>query len=243
MKRAFDVGLSACGLLLLSPVLFVALLLVWLQDRRSPLYIAPRVGLHGRMFHMYKIRSMVVGADRTGVESTGAADIRITRIGAFVRRWKLDEIPQLWNVLRGQMSLVGPRPNTAGEVENYTPDQRSLLAVRPGITDIASIVFADEGEILRHASDPDEAYREIIWPWKSRLGQFYVSRRSVALDFLLIALTAFAAIDRQRVLQILAAQLRKMGAPEDLVRAAAREAPLVSGSVGSRSPHGGGGKS
>src|SRR5207248_2883956 len=135
IKRLFDVTLSASALLALSPVLAVLAAAVWVQDRRSPFYVAPRVGRGGAIFRMVKLRSMVVGADKAGVASTGATDPRVTRVGQFIRRYKLDELPQLWNVLKGDMSLIGPRPNVPSEVDKYTGEERRMLQVRPGVTD------------------------------------------------------------------------------------------------------------
>lgn len=225
-KRLIDILASAAGLLLLSPVLAVVLLLVWLQDFHSPFYIAARAGRGGRAFRMVKVRSMIVRADSSGIESTGANDPRITAVGRFVRRWKIDELSQLWNVLRGDMSLVGPRPNTLREVEQYTPAERELLSVKPGITDISSIVFSDEGEILRDAQDPDRAYAELIRPWKSRLGLLYVDHSSVALDLRLIWLTVVAIFDKPRALAGVAGILDDLRAERSLQDVARRESPL-----------------
>lgn len=226
IKRLTDMLLSLVGLILALPLILPALLLVWLQDGHSPLYMADRAGRGGRPFRMIKIRSMVVAADRSGVSSTAATDARITRVGRFVRRWKLDELTQLWNVLVGDMSLVGPRPNTLREVADYTPDQRQLLSVRPGITDLSSIVFSDEGEILRGADDPDRLYFQIIWPWKSALGLLYVRNSGAWLDLQLIGITVIAVFDRARALDMLQLLLVRLGAPPDVIEAAARKTDL-----------------
>jgi lipopolysaccharide/colanic/teichoic acid biosynthesis glycosyltransferase len=170
MKRLLDITVAALGLVLLSPVLIVLCILIWLQDRHSPFYVATRVGLHEHTFRMVKLRSMVVRADKSGVDSTAGDDPRLTSVGRMIRRFKLDEIPQLWNVVKGEMSLVGPRPNVERETSMYTPDEKRLPSVRPGITDLSSIVFSDEGEILQGSTDPDLLYNQIIRPWKSRLG-------------------------------------------------------------------------
>jgi lipopolysaccharide/colanic/teichoic acid biosynthesis glycosyltransferase len=227
MKRAFDLTAAAAGLVLLSPILVVAGVLVWLQDFHSPLYIAPRTGRDERPFRMVKLRSMVRRADRLGVDSTAGDDPRITRIGQFIRRYKLDEVPQLWNVLKGDMSLVGPRPNVARETALYTPEEKRLLGVRPGITDLASIVFSDEGEVLQGAVDPDLTYNQLIRPWKSRLGLLYVDRMGpVGLDLRIIGLTIASAARRERALQSVARLIRELGGEEELVRVATRTAPL-----------------
>jgi lipopolysaccharide/colanic/teichoic acid biosynthesis glycosyltransferase len=226
LKRLVDVVASAAGLLLLSPILAVVLFLVWRQDRHSPFYMGERAARGGGSFRMVKIRSMVVNAERSGVESTGAADGRITPLGHFIRRWKLDEVTQLWNVLKGEMSLVGPRPNTLREVAKYTPAERHLLDVRPGITDLASIVFSDEGDILKDAADPDDAYDKLIRPWKSRLGLVYVRNAGVLLDLKLIWLTVLAIVDKPEALRGVERELDKLGADRDLIAVSRREAPL-----------------
>ena len=198
LKRVFDICASFIGLLLSSPLLVPVLILVSVQDFHSPLYVAPRVGRGGKIFRMVKLRSMTVGADRSKVDSTSASDSRITPIGHFVRAYKLDELTQLWNVLKGDMSLVGPRPNVQRETGQYTQVERELLSVRPGITDIASIVFSDEGEILKDSTDPDLDYNQLIRPWKSRLGLLYVKNRSFLLDIRLILLTALTFVSREK---------------------------------------------
>src|SRR5690606_23070992 len=164
LRRLLDIVLSLTALVVLSPLLVVVALLIYAHDGHSPFFRARRVGRGGRPFIMLKFRSMVVGADRTGVTSTAANDSRITPIGHFVRRYKLDELTQLYNVLTGDMSLVGPRPNVETAVALYTDEERRLLEVRPGVTDLASIVFADEGEILRGRPDPDEEYDRRVRP-------------------------------------------------------------------------------
>ncbi|HEU4427745.1 MAG TPA: sugar transferase [Myxococcota bacterium] len=226
MKRALDVSLALLGLALASPLLVPVLLAIWAQDGHSPFYVAPRTGRGARPFRMVKLRSMRVGADRSGVDSTAANDSRITRIGAFVRRYKLDELTQLWNVLMGDMSLVGPRPNVERETRLYTSEEARLLSVRPGITDFASIVFSDEGEILEGQRNPDLAYNQLIRPWKSRLGLIYIERSSLALDLALIALTAATIVSRGAALRGVARILRAVGAPESLVAIALRDSPL-----------------
>lgn len=226
-KRVMDMALSALGLLIALPVLLPILFLVWRQDHRSPFYIAPRVGRHGHVFRMVKLRSMVMDADRSGVDSTSGSDPRITPVGHFIRRYKLDELTQLWNVLLGDMSIVGPRPNVKRETDLYSDEERKLLSVRPGITDFASIVFSDEGEILKDTPDPDLAYNQLIRPWKSRLGIFYVEQRNLLLDIQLILLTVLAIFHRSTALRYVQTLLRRLGASQTLVRIAGREDDLV----------------
>lgn len=227
MKRLFDITVALAGLIAASPLFVVVIFLIWLQDGYNPFYIPYRVGRGGRQFRMVKLRTMIVGADKTGVSSTSADDRRITRIGHFIRRYKLDELTQLWNVLIGNMSLVGPRPNLKRETDLYTAEEKILLTVKPGMTDFSSIVFSDEGEILKDKADPDVAYNQLIRPWKSRLGIFYVERRSLILDMKLVLLTVLAIFNRKAALERVQVILRAMGAPEELVRVAGRRDSLV----------------
>lgn len=224
-KRALDVLLAGLGLLVASPLLVIVLFLVWRYDRHSPFYVAERIGLHGRPFRMVKIRSMIV--NDIPVDSTAADDPRITPIGRFIRRYKIDELSQLWNVLKGDMSLVGPRPNVPREVALYTEEECRLLLVKPGITDLASIVFSDEGEILKGKDDPDLAYHQLIRPWKSRLGLVYVENQSLWLDLEILWLTAVSSlISRQSALNGVARVLRRLGASQELIDVAQRHRPL-----------------
>jgi lipopolysaccharide/colanic/teichoic acid biosynthesis glycosyltransferase len=226
LKRGVDVIVSGVGLALSSVVIVPVAVAVWLQDFKSPFYLGPRVAKGGGIFKMVKLRSMVSRADTSGVDSTSATDPRITPVGRFIRAYKLDEITQLWNVLWGQMSLVGPRPQVRRDAEMYTAEEKRLLSIRPGITDFSSIVFADEGEILKGRSDPDLAYHQLIRPWKSRLGLFYVENASLLLDLRLIWLTAVAIVSRRRALEGVHAELVKRHAPYDLAQVALRTAPL-----------------
>lgn len=226
-KRVFDIVVSFCGLLVLSPFLLIFMLLIWLQDYCSPFYIAPRARARGRTFNMVKLRSMVKNADKLGGVSTAANDRRITWVGKLIRKTKFDEVPQLWNVLRGEMSLVGPRPQVMRDVALYTEEEGHLFDVRPGITDFASIVFADEGEILKGSENPDLKYNQVIRPWKSRLGLFYVRNNSLPTDVQLILLTIVSGVSRPRALVGVQSLLERLGADETLVSIAGRVHPLV----------------
>ncbi len=186
MKRLFDVVASGCGLLVLSPLFL--LLAVWIKlDSAGPVfYRQTRVGRHNRDFRLYKFRSMHVGADRQGLITVGGHDPRITRSGYFIRKYKLDELPQLINVFIGDMSLVGPRPEVRKYVDMYTPEQLHVLDVRPGITDLASIRYRNENELLAQAADPDRYYVEVILPDKLRINLEYVACHSFWFDIGLI---------------------------------------------------------
>ena len=226
-KRLFDLVASGLGLILTTPVLLPVVLLVWWQDKHSPFYVAPRVGKGEIPFKMIKLRSMVVNADKTGVDSTGANDRRITAVGHFIRRYKLDELTQLWNVLKGDMSLVGPRPNVQRETDLYTPLERKLLTVKPGLTDFSSIVFSDEADILKDQPDPDIAYNQLIRPGKSKLGLFYIDHRNLLLDVRLCLITVQAIVSRQNALSKIHLLLKGLGADESLLELAARKKPLI----------------
>lgn len=227
VKRCLDISLSLCGLIVAGPILVPVMFIIWLYDFHSPFYVATRVGKNAKPFKMVKLRSMVVDADKVGVDSTSANDPRITPIGRFVRRYKLDEISQLWNVLKGDMSLVGPRPQVPRDVAIYTDEERRLLSVKPGVTDISSIVFADEGEILKDSEDPDLRYNQLIRPWKSRLGLLYIKNQNIWLDIRLIFLTALAILSRKRALRGVQNVLQALGADEKLKRMASRKEELI----------------
>ena len=182
-KRIFDFICSLGCLIVLSPILFISILLIWLEDRKSPFYIAPRIGLNGKMFKIIKLRTMVIDAEKYGVHSTASDDNRITRVGKILRKYKLDEMLQLVNVVKGEMSMVGPRPQVAWAVESYSEEEKKvLLNMRPGITDEASIKFRNEGEILKGSSDPDKDYFKKIHPEKMRLSMAYAKNMSLGFD-------------------------------------------------------------
>lgn len=222
MKRGLDLLASGIGLLILLPVFALVCVAIWLEDRHGPFYLGPRVGRDGRMFRMVKFRSMTPRADRSGLHSTAGNDPRITRVGKYIRAFKLDELSQLVNVFKGDMSLVGPRPQVEKDVALYTPVERGLLEARPGITDFSSIVFADEGEVLRGAEDPDLRYQQLIRPWKSRMGLHYVAHRSLSIDVRLILATILNAVSRPAALAWVSRMLAETGGDEALVRVALR---------------------
>jgi len=195
LKRAFDLAASSIGLLLLLPLLAVVAILIKFGSPGPVFYRGLRAGRFGKPFHIFKFRTMVINADKIGGPSSSSDDPRITRVGGFLRRYKLDELPQLVNVVKGEMSLVGPRPEVLQEVLLYTNEEKRLLDVRPGITDWASLRFRNEGEILRGSSDPHQAYREKIRPEKIRLGLEYVRSRSFSTDCKIIFRTLKAILE------------------------------------------------
>jgi lipopolysaccharide/colanic/teichoic acid biosynthesis glycosyltransferase len=194
MKRAIDLLVSGVGLIVLSPVLVALALWIKLDSAGPVFHRGLRVGRDETRFRMIKFRSMVHDAHLIGGTSTPEDDPRITRAGKFLRKYKLDEVPQLLNVLRGEMSLVGPRPQVPWAVDLYTPEEKTILRVKPGITDYASLRFRDEGEILRGSTDPDKDYMEKIHPEKMRLSLEYARTHSVWLDCKILASTVAAVV-------------------------------------------------
>ena len=188
-KRLFDLVLSSIGLVIASPLFAVAAVWIKLDDPGPVFYRGERIGRFGQPFRIFKFRSMVMNADRIGGPSTSQQDPRVTRSGRFIRRYKLDELPQLINVFLGQMSFVGPRPEVRQYVEQYTKDQMVILDVRPGITDWASIWNADEGAVLSSYSDPDWAYEHIVRPTKLKLQLEYVHHHKLWIDVKIIVYT------------------------------------------------------
>lgn len=189
-KRIFDFSASLLGLICLSPLLAVIAVAIRIESAGPAFFLQERVGLRGKLFRIVKFRTMRLNAPREGPQITVGADPRITRVGALLRKTKLDELPQLINVLKGEMSLVGPRPEVPAFMARYTPGQRAvILSVRPGITDFAAIEFSDEADILARAKNPEEAYVNEIMPKKFALYKRYVDERSLWLDLKLIGKT------------------------------------------------------
>lgn len=197
LKRLFDLCASAAGLIILSPILILIAALVRFDSRGSVFFRQERVGQFGRLFRIHKFRTMVVDAESRGMQITVGADPRVTRVGAYLRRYKLDELPQLIDVLFGDMSLVGPRPEVPRYVACYPQGMKELvLSVRPGITDRASIEFKDENEILGRAVDAHHAYVTEVLPIKLGYYAEYVRNRSLLKDIQIILLTLRAIVSR-----------------------------------------------
>ena len=194
-KRIFDLVFVIPGLLILSPVFLVIALLIKRDSDGPVLFKQERAGLHGKPFKVLKFRTMVVDAEKKGAKVTTGGDPRITPSGHWLRKYKLDELPQLINVLKGEMSLVGPRPEVPEYVEFYTDKQKqTVLSVPPGITDIASIEFRNENELLAGSKDPVKDYKEKVLPIKLSYYEQYVKERSLWLDFKLILKTIVAIV-------------------------------------------------
>jgi lipopolysaccharide/colanic/teichoic acid biosynthesis glycosyltransferase len=191
-KRLIDVSVALAGLVLLSPILITVAFAVKTDSPGPALFRHERVGRFGRRFRLLKFRSMANGS--RGREVTVAGDARVTAVGRFVRRSKIDELPQLWNVLIGDMSLVGPRPEVARYVEMFEQDYRKILSVRPGITDFAAIEYRDEERILAASPDPEAAYRDSVLPAKIVLYHRYLRERSLSTDFAILARTFLAVL-------------------------------------------------
>jgi len=192
IKRLFDIMFSLFGLTIASPLLFLIAILVRVSSQGSVFFRGERVGKDGRNFRIYKFRSMIVGAEEKGGPSTAADDPRLTKIGPFLKKFQLDELPQLINVLKGEMSLVGPRPEVPLYVDMMTEEEKKIiLAIRPGMTDLASLLNFHEGDILKGSPDPEKTYMEKIRPEKIRFQIEYVKNRSFWLDIKIIIKTIF----------------------------------------------------
>jgi lipopolysaccharide/colanic/teichoic acid biosynthesis glycosyltransferase len=215
--RSVERMAAALLLVAVSPLLLAGMLAIWLEDRGPPLYRAHRLGQGGRPFAMLKLRTMVADADLRGGRLVPEGDPRVTRVGGWLRRWKIDELAQFVNVLRGEMALVGPRPDTLCAADDYAAEDLRLLAVRPGITCFATILFFDEGRALARVADPLAHYHAAIRPLKRGLGIAWLERRSLPGDLaiLLLTLTAFAA--RPLARRGVGAMLRAAGADAELL--------------------------
>jgi len=194
MTRLFDIVFSLLGMLILLPIFIIIYLLVVFESEGGGFYIQNRVGKGGIDFKLYKFRSMQSGSDKKGLITVGGRDPRMTKMGIFIRHFKLDELPQLYNVINGTMSFVGPRPEVRKYVELYTSEQLKVLNVRPGITDYASIEYVDENVMLGLAIDPEKVYIEEIIPHKIRLNMTYIENQSIKEYFRIIFLTIWHVI-------------------------------------------------
>ncbi len=189
MKRLFDIVSSLFALIVLSPLMLLISILILLTSRGGVFYLQKRVGLHGKIFSLIKFRTMQTGSDKKGLLTVGMKDGRITSIGYYLRKYKLDELPQLINILRGEMSVVGPRPEVKKYVDLYNTEQQRVLSVRPGLTDLASLLYVDENKILEQYADAEKAYIEIVMPHKLSLNLEYIRKQSFWFDLQLIIKT------------------------------------------------------
>ncbi len=189
MTRIFDILFATLGLVILSPLLILVYVAIVLESRGGGFYRQERTGRYGKPFRLIKFRSMYVNADKHGLITVGGHDNRITRVGYYIRKYKIDELPQLINVVKGDMSIVGPRPEVKKYTDLYTEEQRKILDVRPGITDYASIKYVDENEILGTSDNPERTYIEHIMPDKIKLNMIYISQNGIKEYFKIIFLT------------------------------------------------------
>lgn len=189
MTRIFDILFATLGLVILSPLLILVYVAIVLESRGGGFYRQERTGRYGKPFRLIKFRSMYVNADKHGLITVGGHDNRITRVGYYIRKYKIDELPQLINVVKGDMSIVGPRPEVKKYTDLYTEEQRKILDIRPGITDYASIKYVDENEILGTSDNPERTYIEHIMPDKIKLNMIYISQNGIKEYFKIIFLT------------------------------------------------------
>jgi lipopolysaccharide/colanic/teichoic acid biosynthesis glycosyltransferase len=189
IKRLFDLIIALPLLLLVSPILIIIAFLIKLNSKGPVFYLQQRVGFKGKDFFIYKFRTMRIGADKLGLLTVGGRDPRVTTVGYFLRKYKLDELPQLINVVNGSMSLVGPRPEVRKYVNLYSSEQKNVLLAKPGITDYASIEYADENNLLAASSDPEKTYIDEIMPAKLKLNMKYIAEQGVFTDVKIIFLT------------------------------------------------------
>ncbi len=196
MKRAFDLIFTIIGLLVLSPFFLIIVFLVKFDSKGGSFYFQKRVGQNNKDFVLIKFRTMEIDSDKKGLITIGNNDARITKIGYYLRKYKIDELPQLINVFWGEMSLVGPRPEVRKYVNLYTIEQKKVLSVQPGITDFASIKFRNENEILAKSANPNKCYVEDIMPEKLKLNIIYIEKMSLVTDFKIIIFTIISVIKK-----------------------------------------------
>lgn len=189
IKRIFDFFAALIGIIILSPILIIVSIAIKLDSPGNIMFLQKRVGKDGKEFNIYKFRTMVTDAEKLGKQITVGKDNRITKVGAFLRKYKIDELPQLFNVLKGDMSLVGPRPEVPKYVALYNEEQRKVLSVRPGITDLASLKYSDENDILGKVENPEEYYINVIMKDKLSLNLEYIEKSNLFFDISLVIKT------------------------------------------------------
>ena len=194
IKRIFDFFAALIGIIILSPILIIVSIAIKLDSPGNIMFLQKRVGKDGKEFNIYKFRTMVTDAEKLGKQITVGKDNRITKVGAFLRKYKIDELPQLFNVLKGDMSLVGPRPEVPKYVALYNEEQRKVLSVRPGITDLASLKYSDENDILGKVENPEEYYINVIMKDKLSLNLEYIEKSNLFFDISLIVKTILKCI-------------------------------------------------
>ena len=227
MKRIFDIIFSSIVIILFLPLGLIIVSILKLTGEGEMIYKQSRIGQYSEPFGLFKFVTMVKDSPNLGAgDITIENDPRVLPFGKFLRKTKLNEFPQFINVLIGDMSLVGPRPNVKRDVDLYSDVEMKLLTVRPGITDFSSIVFSDEGDILEGVDDPDLSYNQLIRPWKSRLGILYIENQGLLLDIKLILLTLIAIFNKPAVLNIIVNELKKLTTDPELIQICKRETDL-----------------
>lgn len=194
IKRAFDIVMSSIGIIILLPVFIIVSIAIYIGSPGDILFLQKRVGRYGKEFNIYKFRTMISDAEKLGKQITVGHDNRITKVGAVLRKFKIDELPQLFNVFKGDMSLVGPRPEVPKYVSLYTEEQKKVLSVRPGITDMASLRYRDENDILGKVDNPEEYYINVIMQDKLKLNLEYIEKSNLIFDISLILKTIIKCI-------------------------------------------------
>ena len=201
--------------IIVLPIIIIFSFLIYFEDKSNPIYLGKRVGKHFTNFNLFKLRSMKITKD-VGFQSTSVNDTRILKVGKFIRSTKIDELPQILNILLGNINFVGPRPNVKDEVNKYVKLEQRLLEFKPGITDFSSIVFSDEGQILRNSTDPDLDYNLLIRPRKNILALLYFQDRNTFSDFYIILLTVFNVFNRKLTLSLIYKFMKKKYRDYDL---------------------------
>lgn len=225
--RLLDIVGASVGLILSLPLILVVMFMIWLQDRHNPFYVAERVGAGGRKFRFIKLRSIPHHSGVRPDEIITSRDPRVTRLGHWIRASKVDELPQFWHVLKGEMSLVGPRANVQTIVDAFTEEELRIISVKPGVTDLASIVFMNLGKVLEASENPKLDYNQLVRPWKSRLALIYVDHQSPALAIRVLLLTVLAFISHQRALEGVARIALRFKSDPKLARIVRREEELA----------------
>ncbi len=200
--------INLISLLFCLPIILIFVLLIYFEDKSNPIYSGLRVGKNFKLFTLYKLRSMIL-RDNIGFQSTSINDKRILKIGKIIRSTKLDELPQIFNVIKGDINFVGPRPNVKEEVDKYIDIEKRILNYKPGITDFSSIIFSDEGEILKDSKDPDLDYNLLIRPRKNLIALLYFKDRSILIDAYIIFLTILNILNRGLTLRLIYKYLNK----------------------------------
>ena len=227
ITRIINFVISIGIIILIFPIILISIILILVFDNHLPIYSGFRVGKNGDVFKMYKLKTMRNDKEFSNIVSTSSDDPRITIIGNILRKFKIDELSQFYNVLIGDMNIVGPRPNVIDEVRLYNEKEKFLLSVKPGITDFSSIIFSDLNLILKGSKNPNLDYNQLIRPWKSRMGIFYIKNKSIRLDLSLIFLTIVSIFSRDLALKKINKILVRLNADKNLINIAKRNSKLI----------------